>query len=112
MELKRYRDTASMQFGNLAIRDMTPSLFDVATFTEIEVPIGADNPPYAALANDKVYVGVTGDIEFTIGDESVRLGPGDVLVVHAGESYRYHNGGYAPGRLFVIQVPGEPGVRE
>ena len=105
MELKRYADAASFQFGNLVVRDMTPSLFDVATFTEIEVPIGADNPPYAAETSDKVYIGVTGEIEFTIRDEVRRIGPGDVLVIHAGESFRYHNGGYAPGRLFVIQVP-------
>lgn len=105
MELKRYTDAESFPFGNLVVRDMTPSLFDVATFTEIEVPIGADNPPFAAESSDKVYVGVTGDIEFTIGDEAVRLRPGDVLVIHAGDSFQYHNGGYAPGRLFVIQVP-------
>ena len=105
MELKRYVDAESFQFGNLVVRDMTPSMFDVATFTDVEVPIGADNPPYATEVNEKVYVGVTGIIEFAIGDEAVRVGPGDVLVVHAGEEFRYHNGGYAPGRLFVIQVP-------
>ena len=105
MELKRYADAASVQFGNLVIREMTPSLFDVATFTEIEVPIGADNPPYAAEINDKVYVGVEGEIEFSIGRTAVHVGPGDVLVIHAGDSFSYHNGGYAPGRLFVIQVP-------
>ena len=107
MELKRYGDADSFQFGNLVIRDMTPSLFDVATFAEVEVPIGADNPPYAAEDNDKVYVGVAGQIEFSIGDDTVRVGPGDVLVIHAGDQFRYHNGGYAPGRLFVIQVPKE-----
>ena len=105
MELKRYRDAESFPFGNLVVRDMTPALFDVATFSEVEVPIGADNPPYAAESNDKVYIGVTGEIEFTVGDESIRIGPGDMLVIHAGEAFRYHNGGYAPGRLFVIQVP-------
>jgi mannose-6-phosphate isomerase-like protein (cupin superfamily) len=108
VELQRYADAASIQFGNLVIRDMTPSTFTVATLTEVEVPIGADNPPYASDANDKVYVGVSGDIEFTVADETVRVGPGDVLVVHAGESFRYHNGGYALGRLLLIQVPAAP----
>lgn len=105
MELQRYADAASVRFGNLVIRDMTPSTFTVATLTEVEVPIGADNPPYATDTNDKVYVGVSGDIEFAVADETIRVGPGDVLVIHAGESFRYHNGGYAPGRLFLIQVP-------
>ena len=36
MELKRYRDAESFQFGNLVVRDMTPALFDVATFSHLE----------------------------------------------------------------------------
>ena len=105
MKLKRYDDTEGIQFGHLLIRDMTPEMFTKATMTEIEVPVGADNPPYAALTNDKVYVGISGDIEFNIEGESVRLRRGDVLVINQGEQYRYHNGGYEFGRLFVIQVP-------
>ena len=105
MEIKRYREAESIHFGHLTIRDMTPGLFTRATLSEIEVPIGADNPPYAAPANDKVYVGVSGEIEFKIDGESARLRRGDVLIVHQGEQYSYHNGGYEMGRLLVIQVP-------
>lgn len=107
MKLKRYKETESIPFGHLTIRDMTPGLFTRATMTEVEVPVGADNPPYATLTNDKVYVGVSGEIEFNIDGEAVRLRRGDVLVINQGEQYRYHNGGYELGRLFVIQVPHE-----
>ena len=107
MEIKRYRDAESFPFGHLTVRDLTPALFTQATMTEVEVPIGAENPPYAAPANDKVYVGVSGEIEFSIDGGATRLGPGDVLVIHRGETYSYHNGGYEMGRLFVIQVPPE-----
>lgn len=107
MDIKRYGDSESFPFGHLVIRDMTPESFSQATFSEVEVPIGADNPPYAAPAKDKVYIGVSGDIEFNIGDRSVRVRRGDVLVIEHGEQYRYHNGGYEMGRLFVVQVPPE-----
>jgi mannose-6-phosphate isomerase-like protein (cupin superfamily) len=105
MEIKKYADAESFPFGHLVIRDLTPGLFSRATLSEIEVPIGADTPPYAAHANDKVYVGVTGDIAFDIDGKTVRVRRGDVLVVHRGESFRYHNGGYEMGRLFLIQIP-------
>lgn len=105
MELKRYDEIESFPFGNLEIRDMTPSVFREAKMAEVEVPIGADNPPYAAAGNEKVYVGISGDIEFKVGGERVRVGRGDVLVINRGEQYSYHNGGYEAGRLFVIQAP-------
>ena len=107
MEIKRYRDAESFEFGHLVIRDMTPPAFDIATFSEVEVPIGAVNPPYAAPANDKVYIGAAGEIEFNIDGEAVRLRRGDVLVIHKGEQYRYHNGGYELGRLFLMQLPAD-----
>ena len=107
MELRRYDDADAFPFGNLAVKDMTPAILKQASLTEIEVPIGADNPPYAAAANDKIYVGVTGEIEFKIDGLAVRLKRGDVLVVERGEQYQYHNGGYEMGRLFLIQIPGE-----
>jgi mannose-6-phosphate isomerase-like protein (cupin superfamily) len=105
LELKAYADATSFPFGNLTVRDMTPQLFDRATLTEVEVPIGADNPPYATPANDKVYVGITGDLAFVVGGDEVHVRAGDVLVIHRGEEYRYRNGGYEPGRLLVIEVP-------
>ena len=105
MELKRYDEVESFPFGNLEIRDMTPSVFREAKMAEVEVPIGADNPPYASAENEKVYVGMSGDIEFKVAGESVRIRRGDVLVINRGEQYSYHNGGYEQGRLFVIQAP-------
>ncbi len=70
MELKRYDEVESFPFGNLEIRDMTPSVFRKAKMAQVEVPIGADNPPYAAVENEKVYVGISGDIEFKVGEKA------------------------------------------
>jgi mannose-6-phosphate isomerase-like protein (cupin superfamily) len=105
MQIMRYGDAVSFPFGHLVVRDMTPTTFSRAILTEIEVPIGADNPPFAAAANDKVYVGITGEIQFSVGGEAVRVKRGDVLLIEGGEQFSYHNGGYEMGRLFVIQVP-------
>lgn len=106
MELKRYSDAEPFPFGNLSIRDVTPELLGVASMAEIEVPIAADNPPFAAAGKKKVYVGISGDVEFDIGGERVRVRSGDVLLVEAGEKYSYHNGGYEPARLLLLQIPG------
>lgn len=106
MEIKRYEDATSFPFGHLVVRDMTPETFQHLSLAEVEVPVGAEHPPYATPGNDKVYVGVTGEIEFLIGGETTRVSRGDVLVVRAGEEYSYHNGGYEMGRLFLMQVPG------
>ncbi len=105
MELLRYEDARSFPFGHLVVRDMTPASFERLSLAEVEVPIGADNPPYAAAGNDKVYVGIAGDIEFSIEGEPVRVTRGDVLVIRSGEQFSYHNGGYEMGRLFLLQVP-------
>ena len=105
MEIKRYAEAGTFPFGNLVVRDVTPDSFDRLSLAEIEVPIGAVNPPYAAAGNDMIYVGITGDVEFVVDGTSARIGRGDVLVVRSGEQYSYHNGGYEMGRLFLLQVP-------
>ena len=105
MEIKRYTESSSFPFGNLVVRDVTPESFDRLSLAEIEVPIGADNPPYAAAKNDKIYVGITGNVEFVVDGTAVRIGRGDELVVRSGEQYSYHNGGYEMGRLFLLQIP-------
>lgn len=105
MELLRYEDAQTFPFGHLLVRDMTPESFNKLSLAEVEVPIGAENPPFAAADADKVYVGIAGEIEFVIGDETARVKRGDVLVVRSGELYSYHNGGYEMGRLFLLQSP-------
>lgn len=103
MELLRYDEANTFPFGHLTVRDMTPAAFQGVSLAEVEVPIGAENPPYATAEADKIYVGITGEIEFVIGDETARVRRGDVLVIDAGEQYSYHNGGYEMGRLFLLQ---------
>ena len=106
MELKSYSDASAVPFGHLQIRDLTPDGLAVASMAEVEVPIGAENPPFASADKKKVYVGGTGEIEFNIEGAIVRVRRGDVLLIEAGEAYSYHNGGYELGRLLLLQIPG------
>ncbi len=105
MELKSYDKAASFPFGNLTVRDMTPESFSQLSMAVVEVPLGADNPPFAEQRKEKIYVVLEGEVEFTSGEESALVGQGDVLVLSGGEQYSYHNGGYVPARLLVLQRP-------
>ncbi len=106
MELKRYRDAQAFEFGDLQIRELTPDVFDAASFAEIVVPVGADREPRVSAKEHRMYICFVGEVEFTVNDESLRLTTGDVLHISEGETYGFHNGGYQDGRLLLIRVPG------
>jgi mannose-6-phosphate isomerase-like protein (cupin superfamily) len=89
----------------LTVRDMTPSTFTRLSMAVVEVPIGAEHPPFAEQRKEKIYVGLKGEVQFTCDGETALVGPGDVLVLRPGEQYSYHNGGYEPGQLLVLQRP-------
>lgn len=105
MELKTYQGEASFPFGMLTVRDMTPSTFTQLSMAVVEVPIAAEHPPFAEQRNEKIYVGLKGEVQFTCDGDVAIVGPGDVLVFTPGEQYSYHNGGYEPGQLLVLQRP-------
>ncbi len=105
MELRKYQDEAPFPFGMLSVRDMTPGMFTRLSMAVVEVPIGAEHPPFAEQRKEKIYVGLRGEVQFTCEGETALVGPGDVLVFSGGEQYSYHNGGYEPGQLLVLQRP-------
>ncbi len=106
MEFKRYEEQAPFPFGTLSVRDMTPGSFTELSLGVVEVPIGGEHPPFAEQRKEKTYVGLRGIVQFTAAEQRVLLHPGDVLVFDDGEQYSYHNGGYEPAQLLVIQRPG------
>jgi mannose-6-phosphate isomerase-like protein (cupin superfamily) len=105
VELKNYKDEAPFPFGTLTIKDMTPETFTQLSMAVVDVPIGAEHPPFAEHRKEKIYVGLKGSVQFTCDGETALVGPGDVLVFNGGEKYSYHNGGYEPGQLLVLQRP-------
>ena len=94
MELKRYKDAAPFEFGDFTVRELSPDAFSIGSVAEILVP------------THRMYVVVTGDLEFRVAGQTFRAGPGDTIHISAGEEYGFHNGGYEDGRLLLIRVPG------
>ncbi len=105
MELKKLSSEDPFPFGTLTVRDMTPETFTRLSMGVVEVPIGGEHPPFAEERKEKIYVGMRGVVQFTCGDETALVGPGDVLVFTGGEQFTYHNGGYEPAQLLVLQRP-------
>ena len=106
MELKRYTDATPFEFGDLQLRELTPDVFDTASFAEVVVPIGADRERRVSDKDHRIYICFAGEIEFTVDEDRFRMTPGDVLHVASGETYGFHNGGYEAVRLLLIRVPG------
>jgi mannose-6-phosphate isomerase-like protein (cupin superfamily) len=106
VELKRYVDQPPFAFGDIELRELTPGSFGVASFAEIVLPIGIERTERENTKDHRIYVCLRGEIEFTVGSESMRLGQGDVLHIDKGEMYGFHNGGYEEGRMLLIRVPG------
>lgn len=107
MEYKSYADQPPFPFGTLDVRDVTPGTFTELSMGVVEVPIGGEHPPFAEQRKEKIYVGLRGVVQFTRDGDTVLLHPGDVLVFEGGEQYSYHNGGYEPARILVLQRPGQ-----
>ncbi|HZD03659.1 MAG TPA: hypothetical protein VE173_02040, partial [Longimicrobiales bacterium] len=63
------------------------------SIAEITIPIGVERPARRSQKVDRVYVGLAGQVQFTVEDEIVLLGVGDLIHIAQGEEYTYLNGG-------------------
>lgn len=106
MELKRYAEAAPFEFGDFVVRELSPDAFSIGSVAEVIVPIGAERTARISEKTHRMYVVVTGDLEFRVAGETFRVGRGDTIYIAAGEEYGFHNGGYEEGRLLLIRVPG------
>ena len=79
------------EFQGLEIRDFTGTLLDGASFAQIMVPQGAAHPKAKSTRSDKLYVGIDGVVLFSVEGKPVSLEPTDLLVIHKGEWFEYHN---------------------
>ena len=111
MKLKRYDDAIPFVFGDLELRELTPEVFEAASFAEVVIPIGADREPRVSQKDHRMYIGLAGDLEFSVDGEVFHVYKGDVVHIASGETYGFHNGGYEEARLLLIRVPG-PSVPE
>ena len=92
-------------FQGLDIRDFTGTLLDGASFAQIMVPQGAAHPKAKSTRSDKLYVGIDGVVLFSVEGKPVSLEPTDLLVIHKGEWFEYHNASDSGATLLLIHVP-------
>ena len=92
-------------FQGLEIRDFTGTLLDGASFAQIMVPPGAAHPKDKSTRSDKLYVGIDGVVLFSVEGKLVSLEPTDLLVIHKGEWFEYHNASDSGATLLLVYVP-------
>ena len=105
MEVRRYQDAAAYQFGDLWLRELSPDVMESGSIAEITLPIGVERPRRRSQKIDRVYVGVTGEVKFTVDGEEVLIRRGDVIHIAQGEEYGYFNGGRQEARLLLFRAP-------
>jgi mannose-6-phosphate isomerase-like protein (cupin superfamily) len=105
MEISRYDRASTYQFADLWLRELSPVAMRSGSIAEITLPIGVERPSRRSKKVDRVYVGLDGEVQFTVNGEEVLLGPGDVIHIAEGEEYGYFNGGQVEARLLLFRAP-------
>ena len=80
-------------------------MLDEASFAQIMVPQGTAHPRAKSTRSDKLYVGIDGVVLFLVEGNPVSLEPMDLLVIHQGEWFEYHNASDSGATLLLIHVP-------
>jgi quercetin dioxygenase-like cupin family protein len=105
MHITRYADVPRYQFADLWLRELSPDPMQAGSIAEVTMPIGVERPRRRSQKIDRVYVGLIGEVEFTVEGETTRLGPGDVIHIAQGEEYGYFNGGQEEARMLLFRSP-------
>jgi mannose-6-phosphate isomerase-like protein (cupin superfamily) len=70
---------------------------------------GAENPLHIHPNCDEIILFLAGNVEHAVGDETVALGGGDMLIVPAGMTHNARNVGSEPVEMVVIYNAGRRG---
>ncbi len=73
---------------------------------EATVAPGAGAPPNRHAGEDEAFYVLEGSFDFTIGEDTRRVGPGDFVKIPDGALHAFTNTGDAPGRLLIMNAPG------
>jgi quercetin dioxygenase-like cupin family protein len=90
-------------FGSIhwAVRESDPDgaeqTLGLATFDA-----GKGNVEHIHPNCEEIVVVLDGSVEHTLGGQSTRLGPGDLIVVPRGVPHRLSNGGSTPVRALIV----------
>jgi len=72
---------------------------------EAWVPSGGGPGPHVHTREDETFYVLEGEIEFTLGDDTVVAGPGDFVNVPRGIVHCFHNAGTETARLVLTFTP-------
>ena len=111
MHITRYEETKPYQFADLWLREVSPDVMAAGSIAEVTMPIGVERRSRVSQKLDRVYVGLSGEVQFTVDGETVLIGNGDVIHIARGEEYGYVNGGQEEARLLLFRSPA-PSVPE
>ena len=68
-------------------------------------PGGRTPPPHRHTNCQEAFFVLEGEVEFTLGDETVRRGPGTFVLVPGGVAHTFGNTSAAPARTLVLHAP-------
>src|SRR5690606_16799840 len=111
MQVTRFSEALAYQFSDLWLRELSPEAMQSGSIAELTLPIGVERPRRRSQKVDRVYVGLSGEVVFTVEGEEVVLGQGDVIHIAQGEEYGFFNGGQEEARLLLFRAPA-PSVPE
>lgn len=105
MQIHRYDDTPPYQFADLWLRELSPAAMASGSIAEVTLPIGVERLSRRSQKVDRVYVGLSGHVRFTVEGETVVLEQGDVIHISQGEEYGFLNGGQEEARMLLFRAP-------
>jgi mannose-6-phosphate isomerase-like protein (cupin superfamily) len=68
-------------------------------------PGGRRPPPHRHTDAQEAFYVLEGEVEFTLGPEAVRGGPGTFVLVPGGLAHTFGNPGSVPARVLVLHAP-------
>ena len=104
MIIKRAADRASFDSDKMGKADLTSGEHLFCGLNAFEP--GQQHAPHVHCERDKIYVVLEGQGDLVIGDESERVGAGDMALAPSGVEHSLGNPG--PDRLVVMVVMGPP----
>ncbi|MBM6594225.1 cupin domain-containing protein [Microvirga pudoricolor] len=81
----------------------TEGLFSLV---ETSTAPGQGTPPHLQRDDAEAFYVLEGEYEFILGEQKSLRGPGSFVFVPRGTPHGFRNGGEAPARMLIINLPG------
>jgi quercetin dioxygenase-like cupin family protein len=98
-----------IQVGDLTMRFLVEAADSGGSQTifEVTAPPGSTAPaPHSHEAFEETIYGLAGTTVWTVGDDELEVGPGDVVCIQRGTVHGFVNRGDTEAKLLAISSPG------